>query len=101
MIVKERYLQQKVDRWKPFYQRMMLSFNTQNVLYTKQVVGDNHLLHNKIFLIQMHGIGIKKKMVDFLSSGLQFRRLYVANSFVVGVTQKKDVKDVANARNLH
>ena len=49
----------------------------------------------------MHGIGIKKKMVDFLSSGLQFRRLYVANSFVVGVTQKKDVKDVANARNLH
>ena len=103
MIVEKRYLQQKVDRWKPFHQRMMLSFSTQNVLYTKQVVGDNPLLHNKIFLIQMHGVGIKKKMVDFRSSGLQFRKLplYVANSFAAGVTQKKDVKDVANARNLH
>ena len=47
-------------------------------------------------------VGIKKKMVDFRSSGLQFRKLplYVANSFAAGVTQKKDVKDVANARNL-
>ena len=82
---------------------MMLSFNTQNVLYTKQVVGDNPLLHNKIFLIQMHRVGIKKKMVDFRSSGLQFHKLplYVVNSFAAGVTQKKDVKDVANARNLH
>ena len=103
MIVEKRYLQQKVDRWKPFHQRMMLSFSTQNVLYTKQVVGDNPLLHNKIFLIQMHGVGIKKKMVDFRSSGLQFRKLplYVANSFAADVTQKKDVKDVASARNLH
>ena len=51
----------------------------------------------------MHGVGIKKKMVDFQSSGLQFRKLplYVANSFAADVNQKKDVKDVANARNLH
>ena len=103
MIVEKRYLQQKVDRWKPFHQRMMLSFNTQNMLYTKQVVGDNPLLHNKFFVIQMHGVGIKKKMVDFWSSGLQFRKLalYIVNSFDAGVTQKKDVKDVANSINLH
>ena len=97
-------LQQKLDRWKPFHQqRMMLSFNTQNVLYTKQVVGDNPLLHNKIFLTQMHGVGIKKKMVDFWSTELQFLKLplYVANSFAVGVTQKKDVNGVENAKNLH
>ena len=99
MIVKKRYLQQKVDHWRPFH----LSFDTQNVLYTKQVVGNNPLLHNKIFLIQMHEVGIKKKMADFQSSGLNFRKLplYVANSFAAGVTQKTDVKDVANARNLH
>ena len=88
MIVEKSYLQQKLDRWKPFHQRMMLSFNKKNVLYTKQVVGDNPLLHNKIFLIQMHGVGIKKKMVDFRSSGLQFLKLplYVVNSFAAGVT---------------
>ena len=82
---------------------MMLSFNAKNVLYTKQVVGDNPLLHNKIFLTQMHGVGIKKKMVDFRSTELQFLKLplYVANSFAVGVTQKKDVNDVENAKNLH
>ena len=103
MIVEKRHLQQKVDRWKPFHQRMILSFNIQNVLYTKQVVGDSPLLHNKIFLIQMHGVGIKKKMVDFWSSGLQFRQLplYVANSLAVDVTQKKDAKDIANAINFH
>ena len=51
----------------------------------------------------MRGVDIKKKMVDFQSSGLQFRRppLYVANSFATGVTQKKDVKDIANGRTLH
>ena len=51
----------------------------------------------------MHGVDIKKKMVDFQSSGLQFCKLplYVANSFATGVTKKKDVKDIANARNLY
>ena len=51
----------------------------------------------------MHGVGIKKKMVDFRSTELQFLKLplYVANSFAVGVTQKKDVNDVENAKNLH
>ena len=51
----------------------------------------------------MYEVGIKKKMADFQSSGLNFRKLplYVANSFAAGVTQKTDVKDVANARNLH
>ena len=63
---------------------MMPSFNTQKVLYTNQVVGHYPLLQEKIVLIQMHGFGIKKKMVDFRPNGLQFHKLllYVCRELI-------------------